>query len=53
MTYQNALKKVFRNIPMAFNADIGHVVPRITIINGSIAHIVCKNNKGKIEQILE
>ena len=53
MTYQDALKKVFGNIPIAFNADIGHVVPKMTIINGSIAHIICKNNKGKIEQILE
>lgn len=36
------------NIPIIINADIGHVSPRMTIINGAIAHITCENNKGSI-----
>ncbi len=49
MTYEKALKKVFFNIPIIWNADIGHVAPKMTIINGSIAHIESKDGIGKIE----
>lgn len=50
MQYQEALKKALGDeIPMVFNADIGHVVPKMTIINGSIAHIVSNNGQGKIK----
>lgn len=49
LTYQEALKKAFNdNIPIIFNADIGHVAPKMTIINGSIAHIISENGKGTI-----
>lgn len=48
ITYQEALKKVFKEVPIIFNADIGHVSPKMTIINGSIAQIECKEGKGKI-----
>lgn len=53
MTYQEALKKIFGDIPLIFNADIGHVAPKMTIINGSIATITCKNGKGKIKLRME
>lgn len=49
MTYEKALKEVFPNLPIIMNADIGHVPPKMTIINGSIAHIESNNGKGKIE----
>ena len=45
-TYQEALKRMFPELPIIFNADIGHIPPKMTIINGSIAHITCKNGKG-------
>ena len=53
LTYQEALIKIFGNIPIVFNADIGHVAPKMTIINGSIAHIISKNKKGSIEFKME
>ena len=53
MTYEKALKETFPNIPVIMEADIGHVVPKMTLINGCIAHITYKNNKGKIEQFLK
>ena len=37
------------NVPIIINADIGHISPRMTIINGSIANIISKNGKGKIK----
>ena len=36
------------NIPIIIDADIGHVSPRMTIINGAIADIKVINNKGSI-----
>lgn len=36
------------NIPIIINADIGHLPPRMTIINGAIAKIVSENGKGQI-----
>ena len=51
-TYQDALKRTFEDLPIIFNADIGHVPPKMTIINGSIAHITCQNGKGAIIQHL-
>ena len=48
VTYQEALKRVFPDLPIIFNADIGHVSPKMTIINGSIVKIECKDGKGKI-----
>lgn len=49
LTYQDAIKKAITNIPVVFNADIGHVVPKMTIINGAIASVECSNGKGSIE----
>ena len=46
-----ALKKVL-DVPVIFNADIGHVAPKMTIINGSIATISSSNGKGTITQEL-
>ena len=48
ITYQETLKRAFGDLPIIFNADIGHVSPKMTIINGSIAKIECKDGKGKI-----
>ena len=49
MTYEKAAKEIFKSIPIIMNADIGHVCPKMTIINGSIAHITCDDGKGQIE----
>ena len=52
-SYQKALKKFSKDLPIIFNADIGHVPPKMTIINGSIAHITCKDGKGTLKQVLK
>lgn len=43
---------MFKDLPKIFNADIGHIPPKMTIINGSMAHVTCKNGKGAIKQKL-
>ena len=52
-SYQKALKRFSKDLPIIFNADIGHVPPKMTIINGSIAHITCKDGKGTLKQVLK
>ena len=37
------------NVPIIYDADISHKSPCLTIINGAIATIQCKNGKGKIK----
>lgn len=53
MTYENAAKEIFKDIPVIYDADIGHVCPKMTIINGSIAHVTCEEGIGKIEFALK
>jgi len=47
MSYIEALDKI--NIPYVMNADIGHVAPKMTMINGAIMTLKTKDNKGSIE----
>ncbi len=37
------------NIKIIYDADIGHVAPQMTIINGAIACVCYNNGKGSIE----
>lgn len=50
ITFKEAVTRVLGdlNIPIIFNADLGHVSPRMTIINGAICNVVSKEGKGKI-----
>lgn len=51
LDYQDVLRRAFEgmNIPVVYNMDIGHVVPKMTIINGAICHVISKNGKGSLE----
>ena len=51
ITYEEAIYESLKdlNIPIIINADIGHVSPRMTIINGAIATITSSKGKGKIK----
>ena len=46
--YIKAANKALGNIPHIMEMDIGHTDPTITIINGAIAHVKCKDGKGEI-----
>ena len=48
MTYVEALKKALDKIPFVVNADIGHVIPRMTLINGAMMHLQVENHRGMI-----
>jgi len=47
----NSLEEL--NIPVIIYADIGHVSPRMTIINGAIAQVKSEKGKGSIEFTLK
>lgn len=47
--YKDAALKIFGKIPIIMEADIGHVFPKMTIINGSMATIEFIDNKGSIQ----
>lgn len=50
MTYEEAIKRAIgEEIPIIMDADIGHVAPKFTIINGSIGHFTAVNGKGSLE----
>jgi len=49
MSYIQAIKKIFgKNIPLVSEADIGHVSPSMTFINGGYIHLKAKDGKGSV-----
>lgn len=48
MSYEEALALALEDIPYIYNADIGHVSPKMTLINGANMHLSYKDHKGKI-----
>ena len=48
ISFKEVIERILKdlNIPIIIDADLGHVSPRMTIINGSIANIKSKNGKG-------
>ena len=48
MSYEGALKEVLGDIPFVTGADVGHVHPSMTLINGAIGTLEVKDGKGSI-----
>ncbi len=55
ISFEETILHVLRElgVPIITGADIGHVPPRVTIINGAIAEIISENGQGKIQFFLE
>ena len=51
--YVDGLKKIFGDIPYVYDCDVGHVCPKMTMINGSKVNVNYKNNHGSISFNLE
>lgn len=49
ISYEAAFKKVFGDIPVILETDVGHTYPHIFVINGAMAHIVVKDGRALIE----
>lgn len=52
MSYEAAMKEIFGDIPFVTGADVGHVHPSMTLINGAIGKLEVKEGKGSIEFVL-
>ena len=53
-SYEDAIKRALGNdIPLIMEADIGHVKPAFSLINGCKASFVSKDGKGSLEMKLE
>lgn len=51
ITLEDALNRVLGDLdlPIILDTDIGHVPPRMTIINGAYTMVYCKDGKGTLE----
>jgi len=50
-SYEEAVLSILGDldVPIIFNADIGHKGPQFTMINGAVADITCKDGRGCIK----
>ncbi len=48
MTYEEAITRALSDIPVIFDADVGHTNPSFTMINGAMMDLTYKNGKGRI-----
>ena len=54
MSYEEAVKRALgEEVPIIMEADIGHVAPKFTIINGAIGRFKAENGKGSLEMWLK
>ena len=48
MTYQEAIERALEGLPTLYQADVGHTIPSLTMICGSILHLDFENDKAKL-----
>lgn len=48
MTYEEALLRAFPDIPVVYQADVGHTVPSMTMINGAMLHLSYRKHKASL-----
>lgn len=50
MTYEEAvLRAIGKDMPVVMDADVGHVNPRMTFVNGCMAHLKAEDGKGRMK----
>lgn len=52
MSYEEAIVRALGDAPIVFNMDIGHVAPRMTVINGAMGELFSKDGKGTLKMSL-
>ncbi|MBQ9279586.1 MAG: LD-carboxypeptidase [Clostridia bacterium] len=54
LSYEEAVKMALGDeVPVIMEADIGHVAPKFTLINGAIGHFEAQEGRGSLEMRLE
>ena len=50
MSYEEAIVRVLgKKVPIALEADVGHVPPRMTMINGMLSQLDVAQGKAKLK----
>ena len=49
MSYEEALQNITEDIPLIYQADIGHTSPSMTMINGAILHLSYHDHKATLK----
>jgi muramoyltetrapeptide carboxypeptidase len=49
MSYDEALQNITEDIPLIYQADIGHTSPSMTMINGAILHLSYHDHKATLK----
>jgi len=52
-TYEEILKEVLPDVKIIYDFDIGHIPPKMTIINGSLVHVVSNDNEAYLDTYLK
>lgn len=52
MSYSDAALKILGDAPVIFEADVGHVAPKMTLINGAMANLESYDGKGVLSMEL-
>jgi len=53
LTYRDMIEQALPDLPLVLEADVGHVPPRMTMINGALATLTTENGKGTLTMTLE
>ena len=53
ITYEKAIKRILDTENVIINADVGHVNPKMTLINGAYAKLRCEKGRGSLEMELK
>ena len=51
--HEQAIRRALGDVPFVLEADIGHVKPCFTLINGALGHITVENGRAKLEMELK
>lgn len=52
LTYREMIEKALPDLPLVLEADVGHVPPRMTVINGALATLDVAEGKGTLKMEL-
>ena len=50
--YEEAIRGIVGDAPLVLDADVGHVKPQMTLINGAAARLQSRDGRGILEQFL-
>jgi muramoyltetrapeptide carboxypeptidase LdcA involved in peptidoglycan recycling len=53
MSYEDAVKVALPDIPVLYQADVGHTIPSMTMINGALLDLSFEGKKAELNYSLK